>query len=320
MGTWGPAIAGPHCFVADPGAYHQPSRNFVTCNGLGHHQFSRHKPGGHGCILPSDMSTLIRVQDRSRLEAHLRREADLHLYELGDLDDFFWPRTSWFALESAAGIVASALLYAGADLPVLIAMAREPLAPMRSLLRALLPTLPERLYAHLSEGLVDILAPQYEVSSHGRHLRMILATTEQLEQPSRHVASPLGRADMEQIQRLYDTAYPENWFDPRMIETGAYHGIRQGTELIGIAGVHVFSPVYRVAALGNIATHPLHRGHGIGRAVTAAVCRWLMGRADGIGLNVHEGNIAAIRCYQGLGFSLRAVYEEFMMVRGEGLP
>jgi ribosomal protein S18 acetylase RimI-like enzyme len=263
------------------------------------------------------MSSLIQIDDRPRIEAYLRREHDLHIYELGDLDDFFWPRTRWYALDGPAGIEASALLYTGTDLPVLIAMAGECTGPMRGLLHELRPALPRRLYAHLSDGLVDLLAPEYTIASHGRHLRMVLTTPEQVDHSPTLGAVPLRPEDLDAIRHLYDAAYPGNWFDPRMLETGAYHGIRQAGELIGIAGVHVFSPSYRVAALGNIATHPLHRGRGIGRAVTAAVCLWLRGKADTIGLNVHETNTAAIHCYERLGFSRRAVYEEFMMVRGQ---
>jgi hypothetical protein len=44
---------------------------------------------------------LIEVDDRARLEAWLRRDPAMHLYELGDLDDFFWPRTRWYGLPAA---------------------------------------------------------------------------------------------------------------------------------------------------------------------------------------------------------------------------
>jgi hypothetical protein len=36
------------------------------------------------------------VHDRTELAAELRKDPALHAYELGDLDDFFWPYTSWF--------------------------------------------------------------------------------------------------------------------------------------------------------------------------------------------------------------------------------
>ena len=38
-----------------------------------------------------------RTTDRETIERFLRNDIGLHLYELGDLDDFFWPRTMWYA-------------------------------------------------------------------------------------------------------------------------------------------------------------------------------------------------------------------------------
>ena len=40
------------------------------------------------------------LSDRGRIEDFLRADAGLHLYELGDLDDFFWPRTTWCGWQS----------------------------------------------------------------------------------------------------------------------------------------------------------------------------------------------------------------------------
>ena len=36
----------------------------------------------------------ICLHDQTTIEAVLRRNALLHLYELGDLDDLFWPYTT----------------------------------------------------------------------------------------------------------------------------------------------------------------------------------------------------------------------------------
>jgi hypothetical protein len=36
------------------------------------------------------------VHDRAELADVLRRDAALHTHELGDLDDFFWPCTTWY--------------------------------------------------------------------------------------------------------------------------------------------------------------------------------------------------------------------------------
>jgi RimJ/RimL family protein N-acetyltransferase len=255
------------------------------------------------------------IHDKSLLEAHFRRSPILHLYELGDLDDFFWPYTSWYALPEEGDILAVALVYSGSELPVLLAMAERPVEGMRGLLESIRSLLPVRFYAHLSEDLVEAFGGDYRVARHGTHLRMRLARREAVGQADDRGAAPLGREDLDDLLELYAAAYPGNWFDPRMLETGAYHGVREKGRLISVAGVHVYSPAYRVAALGNITTHPLERGRGAGGAVTAAVCRWLLSRVDSIGLNVHEGNAAAIRCYERLGFERHAAFGEYLIER-----
>jgi hypothetical protein len=72
----------------------------------------------------------------------------------------------------------------------------------------------------------------------------------------------LNKTDLPSLQALYMASYPKNWFDPRMLETGHYFGIKEGDAIVCVAGVHVYSPRYRVAALGNISTHPECSGAG----------------------------------------------------------
>src|SRR5262249_14112428 len=125
----------------------------------------------------------------------------------------------------------------------------------------------------------------------------------------------LGTPDLPAILELYRQAYAGNWFDARMLETGQYLGAYASDELIAVAGVHAYSERYRVAALGNVATHPRRRGQGLGTAVTAALCRRLLERVDLVGLNVDADNLAALRCYEKLGFEQRAPYEEVVVAR-----
>ncbi|HEX4607636.1 MAG TPA: GNAT family N-acetyltransferase, partial [Urbifossiella sp.] len=117
----------------------------------------------------------------------------------------------------------------------------------------------------------------------------------------------------------YAASYPGNWFAPRMLETGCYYGVRRGGELVSVAGVHVYSPRYGAAALGNITTRPDHRGRGLGAAVTARVCRELLRAGVAcVGLNVKADNAAAVRCYQALGFEPVADYAEYAVEPAAG--
>ncbi len=123
--------------------------------------------------------------------------------------------------------------------------------------------------------------------------------------------APLGPEHEAEVRRFLAVAYPDNWFDPRTLATGRYVGLREDRELVAIAGVHVHSLEFGAAALGNVATLPMRRGHGLGRRVIAAVCRRLVGEVEHIGLNVEQTNTAAITCYRRLGFADVAPYEEW---------
>src|SRR5262245_58923380 len=88
--------------------------------------------------MASRTMTLISIPDRAWLRERLQRDPALHLYELGDLDPFFFPHTKWFSLEDAL-----CLLYTGGSGSTLIALARPPeIAAARALLEAAREHLP----------------------------------------------------------------------------------------------------------------------------------------------------------------------------------
>ncbi|MFI9638474.1 GNAT family N-acetyltransferase [Micromonospora sp. NPDC051925] len=250
--------------------------------------------------------------DRAVLAALLRRDPVLHAYQLGDLDDFFWPYTSWFRRGEQV-----ALLYHGAAEPVLLAFAAEDDRPAAAaLLDDLAPVLPARLYAHLSPGLEHTLSRRYVLGPAGAHHRMALTDPTRLSGVT-GVGEVLGGADLPDLRALYAAAYPGNWFDPRMLDTGHYLGVRVDGELVAVAGVHVWSPTYRVAALGNVTTHPRARGRGLAAGAVAALCARLGDTVDHVTLNVRADNVAAVRLYERLGFTRVARFGEFTLTIGD---
>jgi predicted GNAT family acetyltransferase len=97
-----------------------------------------------------------------------------------------------------------------------------------------------------------------------------------------------------------------------MLQTGFYYGVRRGPDLVSVAGVHVYSRPYQVAALGNITTRPDARGRGLATAATARLCQELLrAGVEHVGLNVKADNRAAIACYEKLGFERVAGYGEY---------
>jgi predicted GNAT family acetyltransferase len=118
------------------------------------------------------------------------------------------------------------------------------------------------------------------------------------------VARRLGPADAEAVRRLIASqADGPDAFHPGQLRTGSFFGIWQAEELISMAGTHVLSEEFSVAAVGNVFTHPDHRRLGHGRTVSAAVLQDLTERSiKTIVLNVHPGNQTAVRLYHELGF------------------
>lgn len=326
------------------------------------------------------------ASDPDRIRALLLLDPYLHLYELGDLDPFFWPSTRWFVRNETV-----ALLYTAAGSSVLICLARDP-EPGRDLLRSIREDLPPQLYSHLSPGLFEVLESRYEAASFGEYQKMSLHPRAPLQPTGKHDASApsgdadrhdlgdlgnlddlanlgdlgdlgdlrnpgkldlrppgkldpgpggarrddlchplvvsLAAADVDEVRGFYARAYPANWFDPRMLETGCYFGIRgtapleehsdravhdglgETTTLLSVAGVHVYSPREQVGVVGNVATLPIVRGRGLGVRVCRTLCKKLDSEGLRVGLNVARNNEPAIRCYRSLGFIHEADYEE----------
>lgn len=253
------------------------------------------------------------LHDKREIEQFLRRNIYLNIYSIGDLDDFFWPYTIWYGFRTNSNIEAVILLYVGQPLPVLLALSEKP-AIMQELLKAILHLLPHRFYAHLSPGLEDVFDNTYNLEPHGEHYKMALIDKTTIYGFDCSEVICLSKADVKNIREFYEESYPGNWFDQRMLETNQYFGIMKNHRLVSVAGIHVYSPQYGVAALGNIATHPSYRGKGYGKLVTARVCQSLLNEGiNHIGLNVKADNTIAISCYEKLGFKIVASYSEFVI-------
>lgn len=252
-----------------------------------------------------------KIRDKKEIYNFLSGTPDLHLYTIGDLDDFFWPDTTWYALYENNEIVSIALLYSGMSPSTLLLFHEKDPTYSRVLLGSIRKFLPEKFNVHLSPGLVDMFGMENIAENYGHNYRMVLkGDPEPVNDPN---IRRLKLSDIDKINELYRLAYPHNWFDSRMAKTGKYFGYFESGMLVGIAGIHVYSPEYRIAALGNIATHPDFRGRRIAYKVTSALCNDLKKTADIIGLNVKSDNNPAIKCYQNVGFEIRSSFDECLI-------
>jgi ribosomal protein S18 acetylase RimI-like enzyme len=239
------------------------------------------------------------LADDREILGYLRGDTFLHIYSIGDLDPFYRPRTRYFGFPAAGALESVFLLYSpGGGHHVLLAHGGRV-----EHLGALRPYLPPSFYAHASLPLLPALRGQ----SHGRFLKMALRSRPTA--PTGRDIRRLSNVDDALAREFYSAHYPRNWFDPRMLATGQYVGGYEQGRLIGIAGVHVYSTEFRVAALGNIAVASEDRGRGWARDLTSFLCAGFE-EIDHVGLNVRADNVAAIRAYEAAGFAIHAEYEE----------
>ncbi len=264
------------------------------------------------------------LHNKTRIGTYLKQQAHLNLYKIGDLDPFFWPQTQWFGWQKEA-LEAVALLYTGDQIPVLLLMENH--AAAGELLASLAPLLPARFYAHLRPQMEHHLKG-YRAIGGDTYLRMVQPDTVTSGKGQKVASNPggaeyftrvLAPADVSEIRAFYAEHYPQNWFNPHMLNTNNYVGLYGNhtesvdTQLLAVAGVHVFSEAESLAALGNIAVHTHFRGRGLGTRVTGALCERLRQQfgIQTLGLNVNQCNTKAQRCYEKLGFEKKAIYQEW---------
>ena len=140
-------------------------------------------------------------------------------------------------------------------------------------------------------------------------LRMGLSKTENPPCERSEDVVMLTHRDTGDIMALYQH-YPDNFFEPSMLNTGMYFGIRQNSMLVSVAGIHQLSESKRIAAVGNIVTHPDHRGLGYASRCVSHLVTELLERVDQVALNVDASNRAAIKCYEGVGFQRICTFHE----------
>lgn len=248
----------------------------------------------------------IQETDRDQIKKLLERDPWLNIYALGDLDILYRPYVEWYR-----GGDALVCIFRGGEIPTLMALEASLSADMPKLLHDLMEQLPDYFYAHLSTGLERCFHGSFDIESSEGDYKMALRGMNLLESIDTGSAVPLDHEAIPELLELYRDGYPGNWFDPDMLDLNRYFGIRQGGKLVAAAGTHVYSREYAAAALGNIVVLPSYRGRGLGSQVSAALSRLLVSEGIRVGLNVHQQNGSAIRCYRKIGFEICNEYGEF---------
>jgi RimJ/RimL family protein N-acetyltransferase len=256
-----------------------------------------------------------RLTDREKVRAILETDRPWAVYALADLEPGFFEHAHWFC--TADRRRALALFYAGFAMPVLITVGET--EALQSILNEIIGELsPPELYAVVKPEVMPLLIKHYRVIEERKMQRMILDPRRYHPMSTEGVVQ-LGMPDQEELQRLYADGHASgeapDWFLSQMLEQETYYGIREGNELIAVAGTHVTALSEGVSGLGNIYTRRDRRGRGLSTRLTAAVVDKLLSmNLKTIVLNVRESNAAAIRVYERIGFRNYCEYIEAPMI------
>lgn len=245
------------------------------------------------------------VSNAIRLFAILNRERLYAAYAIGDLDPVLFPDTRWYVAEED-GTSALGLLFTGLSFPIIFTMgdADGVAAILAQSLR------PATAYFNCRAEHLPAVTHYYQLDE--RHKMWRMALTAKTFRPHEAQDRPvrLHSKDLNALNALYEMAEAQA-FAAYQVEQGVFYGLHMSGELVATAGTHVVSPAYEIAAVGNVFTHPAHRGHGYATACTSAVVRDLLqlGCRDVV-LNVNVRNDVAISVYERLGFHCHCRYFE----------
>ena len=241
---------------------------------------------------------------KSRILPYLETDRLYAAYAIGDLEPGLFEQCTWVGAEQAGELKAVALHFRGLDPPALLLMGE-----VDGLRAVLLEDLfPERVYLTCRTEHLAMAREFYAWDEPILMWRMALQRAR--FQPVEGDCVLLTQRHTDQLTALYALG-EGNAFSPSQIGLGVFYGISVGGRLVSVAGTHLVSPTYGVAAVGNIFTHPDHRNLGYGTMTTGAVVTHLLqtGIRDII-LNVGQENRVAIRIYEGLGFERHCPYLE----------
>jgi len=240
-----------------------------------------------------------RVEDPARIRALLESDRPWAAYALADLEPGFWEHCRWLAREDSPP--ALLMLYRRVDPPVIFALgSAERLAPLFREIGE------PALFLHVRPEALAAIETRFRTAEVRPQWRMTLAPERFRPVPPRD-ASRLGLQDVEAIRALYADGEPRgeapDFFDPSMVGQGIFRGVREGEELVAVAGTHVVSQAESVCAIGNVYVRHGRRGRGLGACVTSAVAADALSNGlRTVALNVSQGNHAALRLYKRLGF------------------
>jgi ribosomal protein S18 acetylase RimI-like enzyme len=251
-----------------------------------------------------------KLTDTHEILSFLETDPFYAAYAIGDLEPALFAQTEWVGAQEEDQLCTIALLFRGLDPPPLFLMG-DP-AGLATILR--LGLRPERVYVGCRQQHLAAVRAFYRTEPPTPMWRMTVQRKDfrPIDAPPVIALSP---RHTDELERLYAQGGGDA-FSPTQLATGVFFGVADRGQIVAAAGIHLISPTYGIAAVGNVYTHQAYRGRGYGSATTSAVVTELFRRGlRHVVLNVAQANTVAIRIYERLGFTKYCPCLEMLAVR-----
>lgn len=250
-----------------------------------------------------------------QIERILRKDAVWSGYALADLNPRFAPSCDWTAvsIERDGAVEEGIVLFFDLLDPTAIVTVGADAAVDQALQSA---PLPAEIYLNVRETHFPIVEKHYDFPTETiAYYRMHLPADRTIDHWDDDDATvQLALKDEARMRELYANGGPftPDAFDTYQVENGLFFGVEDDAgNLIAAGGTHIVAKEQRVAAIGNMYTHPDARGQGLASRILRCIVKQL--RADGIELiilNVAQANAKAQRIYERHGFEVHCPYIE----------
>jgi ribosomal protein S18 acetylase RimI-like enzyme len=251
-----------------------------------------------------------RLTDKEEILDYLKTDQGYAAYAIGDLDQDLFELTEWAGAEENGKLQSLVLLYKGLNPPALFFMGeREDLAAILRRIKCL-----GQVFLTCRDRHLRTVRHFFDIEMPNPMWRLTV-TRRDFRPADSHDVMSLSAHHIRQLEQLYAEGGGDA-FGPTQVTNGVFFGVSDRDQIISAAGTHLVSPIYGLAAVGNVYTAYDYRGRGYGTATTSAVVAELFRRGlDCVFLNVAQTNAAAIQIYERLGFTKHCPFVEMLALR-----
>jgi RimJ/RimL family protein N-acetyltransferase len=235
------------------------------------------------------------LRDRDDLRRILAPHRAYAAYALGQLQQDLFEKSEWRVARGAGG--QALLLHSRGGLGNAL-FALGSVDGLEALLR--LHPGPRHTFLTCQLQHLETVLRHYQLPE--RHSMSRMLVDRETFRPVMGSVRRLTGAHVRQNNRLYRTDGTPAFYTAENIDEAIYFGASEGGRLVAVAGTHVIAEADGIAVLGNVFTHPGHRGRGLGRLVTSAVTQQLLRACQEVVLSVDARNAAAVRAYGAVGY------------------